>query len=260
MNCIVTGASRGIGFEVARHLVLLGHRVAITGRDPERLERARRELSNEVLAIPGDTSHPAAAKNAVEEALNRLGSIELLINNAGITGPIGQAFTETSHEAWWQTLEVNLRGPMLYMHSVLPHMLKRESGTIINMGSYAALFNFAGGSSYSVSKSALARLTDAVASEIEGSGVTIFCTSPGLVRTDMTRDAEPFKDLPPEAWSPPSAVCELVLKLIKPEAAVLHGRFLHVNDDIDSLISEAASIKDKALYKLSLHGIEGLIG
>jgi len=260
MNCLITGASRGIGFALARHFLGLGHSVAITGRNPDTLDAARSALGEDVLTIAGDTADPACAERTVQLAEGRLGPLHLLVNNAGITGPVGGAFVETSPEAWWQTLEVNLRGPMLFMRAALPGMLERGRGTIVNMGSYGALFNLDGGTAYGVSKSALARLTDAVAAEIEGSGVCLFCTSPGLVETDMTRDADAFDDLPPEAWSQPADICRLIQRLTEPGCEGLHGRFLHVKDDLDRLLAETATVHEKGLYKLGLHGLNGRIG
>ncbi|MFP4542412.1 MAG: SDR family NAD(P)-dependent oxidoreductase [Opitutales bacterium] len=260
MNCLLTGASRGIGLALARHFHGRGHKVAITGRKEQSLAEAKAILGDDVLTIAGDAADPATAERTVREVEAQLGPLDLLVNNAGITGPVGTPFLEADPAAWWRTLEVNLRGPMSFMRAALPGMRARGRGTIVNMGSYGALFDLPGGSAYGVSKSALARLTDAVAAEIVDTGVHLFCTSPGLVKTDMTRDADTFDHLPPEAWSQPEDICHLIERLTDPACGVLHGRFLHVKDDLDRLLAQAAAIHEKGLYKLCMHGLDGRIG
>ncbi len=113
---------------------------------------------------------------------------------------------------------------------------------IVNIGSYAAFWPMPGNSAYATSKTALARLTDSVALEVEAAGVTVLCVSPGLVDTDMTRGLPMFHGLPADAWSPVEAIGELVGTIAShPGIHQLTGRFLHVQDDLNQVLTEGWS-------------------
>jgi hypothetical protein len=99
----------------------------------------------------------------------------------------------------------------------------------------------------------------ALAADTEGSGVDFFCVSPGLVKTEMTRGASMFDDLPASAWSPPEAIAGVVGRLWKEDFTCLSGRFLHVSDDLDALKAEAAKIKEAGLYKIAMSTLDGTL-
>ena len=117
-----------------------------------------------------------------------LGPVDLLVNNAGQFGPIGPVAT-TDPDAWWQTLEVNLRGPLYCAHAVLPGMLSRRHGRIINVSSSSGFSAVPMLSAYAVSKAALYRLSENIAAETRETGVSVFTIVPGLVRTAMSESA-----------------------------------------------------------------------
>lgn len=255
---LITGGSRGIGRALAETLLGQGHRIAITGRDREQVESTARALDGEVLGVAGDASSKDDVRLTVERVIDRFGAVDVLINNAGISGA-DAPLSEADPDEWWRVQEINLRGPMLFMHALLPHMIDRRAGTIINMGSYAAIRPFKGASAYSTSKIALARTSDIVAEEVREHGIDVFCVSPGLVLTDMTRDADVFDDLPATAWSPIEKICGLVGDLIDRDCSVLSGRFIHVNDDLEELLADAERIRQEHLYQLRLSTFRGIV-
>ena len=117
-----------------------------------------------------------------------IGPLDLLVDNAGQFGPIGP-FANTDPDEWWQALEVNLRGPLHCARAVLPSMLRRSRGRLVNVSSSSGLAAVPMLSSYAVSKAALFRLTENLAAETRGHGVTVFTIIPGLVRTAMSEAA-----------------------------------------------------------------------
>ncbi|MFT6318905.1 MAG: NAD(P)-dependent dehydrogenase (short-subunit alcohol dehydrogenase family) [Candidatus Azotimanducaceae bacterium] len=256
---LITGGSRGIGRALAIHLAALGHRIAITGRDRVALTATHRELPEGSLMLTGDATDEAASADAVMQVMNIWGRVDVLINNAGTYGE-GTGFLSASSHAWWRVLETNLKGPMLFMAQALPHMLHQDSGIIINIGSYAAIHPLPGNSAYSASKAALARLTDSVAEEVRDSNVQLFCVSPGLVETDMTRGKPAFENVPIDAWSMPDDICATVQRLLVGDCRALNGRFLHVIDDVDALLASAQKITEEGLFRLQLRKLDGTIG
>jgi NAD(P)-dependent dehydrogenase (short-subunit alcohol dehydrogenase family) len=256
---LVTGGGRGIGQAIAGRLLADGLSVAITGRDGGRLEKARRELGERVLALPADVSDRRAVQQVVDRVLQQFGRIDVLVNNAGVGGQRARLW-EADLDDWWQVQEVNLRGPMIYAHAVLPGMIERRCGVVINVGSYGALRPLPEGSSYSVSKAALARLSDCLAPEVEEFGIDVFCVSPGLVDTDMTRGLrDVFGGLPASAWNDRSDCAHLISRLVHEDCRALSGRFLHVRDDFDALLAQARRVREQDLYRLGMRNLDGWI-
>lgn len=256
-GALVTGGSRGIGAEIARQLIQAGHRVVITGRNA----RVLQETADRIGAVPigGDVAEPGAAERVVNEAIERVGPLDVLVNNAGTGGPGGPLLAR-SVEEWWDVLRTNLYGPMAFLHAALPAMVERGRGLVVNIGSYGGIRPLPGNSPYGTSKAALARLTDSVAAEVAGTGVAIVCASPGLVDTDMTREAGAFDDLPPEAWDPVERIGELVVRLAAdPDVHLLSGRFLHVRDNIDEIIDRIDDVEKDGLYRLGLRNLRGRV-
>ncbi|MBK1880515.1 SDR family NAD(P)-dependent oxidoreductase [Pelagicoccus mobilis] len=259
---LITGASRGIGKAISVHLADKGATLALTSRNQANLDELQAELTDcgvSVKTYAADVTDFQEAKSIVKDCESTLGPIDVLINNAGISGPNGNVL-EQDFEELWKTMEVNVRGPMAYMQAALPSMLRRNAGIVINMGSYSSVHPFPGAATYSASKAALARYTDSVQATLKGSSVQIFTVSPGLVETDMTKDAPFVKDIPKEFWSPIEAISRLVEKLAGGKYASLKGRFIHVKDDIDELAREADRINSDNLYSLTLNNLKGPVG
>lgn len=253
-TALVTGAGRGIGAEIARHLTSGGWSVAIAARS----EAALAEVAEETGALPFVLDVTDAP--AVEHVVAELGGVDLLVNNAGAAGRGGPTW-EKDPDAWWRVVEVNLLGPFLCSRAVLPDMCKRGNGRIVNVSSNAAFFRLEPGwdaridSAYQASKAALMRLTEAVAAEARGFGVSVFAISPGMVKTEMTEGV--FADIwdDESVWTPAGRTAELVAFLASGALDALSGRYIHAAaDDWAAMPSLAEAILADDLHTLRLRG------
>ncbi|TDG13441.1 SDR family oxidoreductase [Seongchinamella unica] len=259
-NILVTGGTRGIGRAMAIALAGLGNRVAVTGRNEQKLREVARELPGGI-AILADVTDAAHSQSVIDEVTTDIGPIEVLINNAGIGGGTDgpQLLIDMDADDWWRVQETNVRGPMLYTKAVLPGMIERGEGIIINVGSYLSIRPSPMATAYGTSKAALARFTDCLAVEVADQGVQVFCISPGLVLTDMTRDLPFINDIPEDDFQRPEDVAGLACELVTGKYGKLSGHFIHVKDELATLLANAERLKKERLYQLSLHGLEGLI-
>jgi NAD(P)-dependent dehydrogenase (short-subunit alcohol dehydrogenase family) len=217
----VTGGGRGIGANIARELALAGMDVIVTGRTRAQVETVAEEIGGR--AFVGDASDADDVGRWFDEA----GPVDLLVNNAGISGP-ADSFLDEDPDAWWHVFEVNVRGVFLCCRAVVPEMLARGSGRIVNVASGAAYLPATriSSTSYGPSKAALHRFSELLARQLAGSGVFVFSISPGLVQTDMT------SDLPEDApWTPPGCAPRLVRALASGRFDRLAGRYLHAEHD-----------------------------
>lgn len=255
---LVTGAGRGIGRVLAVGLAAAGMQVGLIGRSPETLDEAVRECGEtsagaRAVAIRADVARPDDVRLAVAGVERALGPIDLLVNNAGRGDDHEQAPWEGDPDEWWDVVETNLRGPMLLCYAVIPGMISRGHGRVININSRFGMQGSPVYSAYSVSKAGLARLTECLAEAMEGPGLAAFDLSPGLVHTDMTKDLAIFAVVPEHAWTPASATVEAVLTLASGRADALSGRFLHAaTDNLDDLIARAPEIRDREARTLRL--------
>ncbi|MEM8624766.1 MAG: SDR family oxidoreductase [Pseudomonadota bacterium] len=188
-TAFVTGASRGIGEATAR--VLAGAGVAVTlaarsGNDIERIADEIRDGGGRALAIACDVADRLAVEAAIAEAEAAHGPLDILVNNAGMIEPIGP-LASTDPDDWAQTIDVNVKGVYFGLRAVLPGMMERGRGTIINISSGAASNALEGWSAYCTSKAAAAMLTRAADLEARAPGVRVIGLSPGTVATDMQR-------------------------------------------------------------------------
>jgi 3-oxoacyl-[acyl-carrier protein] reductase len=184
---LVTGGSRGIGLAIARRLTKLGALVCICGRDAAHLEAAAAELKRDgakILAVPADVSRASDIRALVEKAQHELGPIEILINNAGTyrSGPIHQ-LTESD---WDAVLDTNLKSVFLVSGAVIPSMIERKRGHIVNISSLAGKNAFAGGGIYCASKWGLQGLTACMAEDLRAYGIRVASICPGTVATDFS--------------------------------------------------------------------------
>ena len=198
---LVTGASRGIGFAIARSLAGLGAKVALCARNPERLEKAAASLKNtgaNVVPIPADVRNANDIASLVRSTEQSLGAIEILVNNAGIgvLAPIHEA----SEADWDSILDTNLKAVFLLTKAVAPGMIQRRGGHIINIGSLSGKSAFAGGAIYCASKWGLLGLTQCAAEDLRAHGIRVSAVLPGSVATDFSPHAgkDTSKMLQPE--------------------------------------------------------------
>lgn len=184
---VVTGGGSGIGRALAVTFAKEGALVACLGRRLERLEETVEEIEKNGgsgLAVQADITDAEQVKQAVNDITKKWGSIEVLFNNAGSFASLGAAF-EVDRELWWQDVTVNIRGVMLMMREVLPQMVERDCGVIINMNGGRPV----GGSGYAAGKAGMMELTRVASEELHQlhSNVIILGAGPGLVQTEMTQ-------------------------------------------------------------------------
>jgi 3-oxoacyl-[acyl-carrier protein] reductase len=243
---LITGGGRGIGAGIARELADAGMRVAVAARTPDEVERVAEEIGG--LAVVTDVSKEDDVERMVAEVERQLGPIDLLVNNAGIAGWEGTAW-ETPVERWWGVLEVNVLGAYLCCRAVIPGMIERGRGRIVNTGSGAAYLPGSLSSAYAASKAALHRFGETLAEQLKPHGIPVFTISPGLVKTEMTVDRFP-EDAP---WTPPELAPRLVRVLASGRADSLAGRYIHAeHDDIEDLIRRADEVAENDLNAIRL--------
>lgn len=261
---IVTGAARGLGRAFALGLGQAGMSVAITDRRADELKETLQLLQSsggKGVAIAADVSDAQEVTALVKSAEQKLGPIDLLVNNAAVAGPAGPTW-ESDPQAWWQCQEVNLRGPFLCCHAILPGMIERKKGRIINVASAAGTVSVPYLSAYVTSKAALIRFTETLAFEVRPHGISVFAMHPGAVQTPMNEEllAKAGKQWRPwleyvfqqgqDQTTEPGT--NMVLFLASGKADSLSGRLFMVPDDPADLVSRADEIRQKDLYTLRL--------
>jgi len=212
--------------------------VAVSARTAAQVEEVAREVGG--VAIEADVSDRAAVDAMVAQVERELGPVDGLVNNAGINLREPSAW-EVDPDDWWHVFEVNVLGAYLCARAVIPGMLERGRGRIVNMGSGAAYLPGLSSTAYSSSKAALVRFAETLDNKLAATPVRSFFMSPGLVRTEMTGD-----DFPDDApWTPPELAPQLVRVLLSGRADALSGRYIHAeHDDIEELIRRADEIRD----------------
>jgi 3-oxoacyl-[acyl-carrier protein] reductase len=244
-TALVTGGGRGIGRLIARELADGGMRVAVSARSENEVEETAREIDG--LAVTADVSSQKDVEAMTAKVERELGPIDLLVNNAGV-GPSRALPWEDDPSDWWRVFEINLLGAYLCCRAVLPGMIERGGGRIVNTGSGAAYLPMSGSTSYGASKAALWRFGELLAGQVAEFGIAVFIISPGLVRTQMT---ESFGDDAP--WTPPELAPRLVRVLASGRADRLAGRYIHAeHDDIEELIRRADEIVERDLNAIRL--------
>lgn len=193
---LITGASRGLGLEIARLYAGRGARLVLVARGEDALRRAAVELSRvtEVVALPADVAEDA--ERIAQAALDRFGRVDVLINNASDIGPSPMPALEAyPWDALLRVLRVNAVAPLHMIQLLLPQMKARGSGLIVNVTSDAGVQAYAGWGGYGAGKAALEHLSRVLAEELRGTGVRVYVVDPGDMDTVMHRQAEPGADL-----------------------------------------------------------------
>jgi len=243
---LVTGGGRGIGANVARELAEAGMRVAVGARSLDQVEAVAAEIGG--LGLELDVMSRDSVESAVARTESALGPIDLLVANAGISGP---AEPLADPDEWWRTFEVNVRGVYLCNHAVATRMVERGSGRIVNVASGAAYLptSLGGPTAYGPSKAAVHRFSEMLAEQLGPQNVFVFSISPGLVKTAMTDGRFP-DDAP---WTPPECAPRLVRALASGELDELAGRYLHAeHDPPETLRPRIAEILERDLNAIRL--------
>ncbi len=249
--CLVTGAGRGIGREIARHLARAGAAVAVvarTGSEISETESLIREDGGTAFALPVDLVDRHAVERATALIAEKLGSVDLLVNNHGSFRAFGPIW-ECDPDVWWQDVEINLRGSFHTSRALAPAMLERGKGRIVNLVGGGTGNSFPNGSGYASSKAAIMRFTECLNDTTREGGVLAFAVDPGLVRTTMTEmqllSEEGKKHLPAiqQLFAdgvdvPPSRAAGLIVDIASGRFDALSGRLLRGADDRDLLEKE----------------------
>ena len=184
---LITGGGKGIGREIALAFARQGLAVAVGGRDLDRVDETAAEargLGARALAVEPDVTEPDVVRAAHDRVAGEMGAVDVLVNNAGIAESAPLARTDLA--LWERHLRVNATGPFLCARAVLPGMLARGWGRVINVASLAGLYGAPYVTAYTASKHALVGLTRALATEVSGKGVTVNAICPGYVASEMT--------------------------------------------------------------------------
>jgi NAD(P)-dependent dehydrogenase (short-subunit alcohol dehydrogenase family) len=199
---IITGAGRGIGKGIALRFAAEGAAVALTSRNQAQLDGVLAQIEaagGRGLAVAGDVTKPEDVARVARATAERLGGATILVNNAGIAGPYGPVGV-LDPGAWWEAQEVHILAPFLFMSAVLPGMIERGAGRIINISSPRSHRLTANLSAYSLGKTAQNRLAELVADEVKGHRVAVFALDPGSIMTEMADETMTSPDA--QRWVP----------------------------------------------------------
>jgi 3-oxoacyl-[acyl-carrier protein] reductase len=236
-TALVTGASGGIGAEIARVLHGAGATVGLSGTRVEPLQALAAALGGRAHVLPCNLGDPVAVEALVKQANEAMGSVDILVNNAGITKD-GLAM-RMSDEDWQSVIDVNLTATFRLCRAAIRGMMKARWGRIINISSVVGTTGNAGQVNYAASKAGMIGLSKSLAAEVASRGITVNAVAPGFIATAMTdklNDAQRAAILgvvPAGRMGEPAEIAAAVLYLASPEAAYVTGATLHVNGGMD---------------------------
>jgi NAD(P)-dependent dehydrogenase (short-subunit alcohol dehydrogenase family) len=215
-------------------------------------------------AAPADITDATSLEAAIADLRRQLGPFDLLVNNAGVLGPIGPLW-EIDPDSWWHTVDVNVRGIVLCTQQVLPDMIAARHGRIINLTSQAGVHRWPLVSAYSVSKAAVVKLTENLAFEVSRYGISVLSVHPGLLPIGMSEGVAAHQpttsherhvrdwamsELAEGRGAEPTKALDLLIRLAAGEADCLSGRHLSVHDDLDMILARIDEVQANDLYLL----------
>ncbi|MDJ1007543.1 MAG: 3-oxoacyl-[acyl-carrier-protein] reductase [Paracoccaceae bacterium] len=232
-TALVTGASGGIGAEIARALHGAGADVGLSGTRKDPLNALAAELGERAHVLPCDLSEAEAVDGLPRRATEAMGALDILVNNAGITRD--NLFMRMSDDEWQTVLDVNLTATMRLCRGAIRGMMKARWGRIVNISSIVGATGNPGQTNYAAAKAGMIGFTKSLASEVATRGITVNAVAPGFIATAMTdklnedQKAAILKDIPAGRMGEPGEIAAGVLYLASPEAGYVTGATLHIN-------------------------------
>jgi NAD(P)-dependent dehydrogenase (short-subunit alcohol dehydrogenase family) len=250
---VITGGAKGVGRAFAEALGKAGANVVITGRDRAALDQAEQELHAigvAVVSVVADCADRDAMNIVVRKARDVFGGLDVLVNNAGLCGPVGPTWV-VNYDAWWAALAVNLGGTMISSRAALDFMASRGAGRIINIVSHADRDPWPYATASSVSTAAVIKLTQNLAAELHSHGISVISYHPGLLDIGVTAEANEAAATGGDHWerriaswvgrerqsgpfTPIEKAANMLLQLIACDAPDLSGRYVSVDDDLSA--------------------------
>ncbi len=242
-TCVVTGGTSGIGLATARLMRQQGYRVAVCGRDAQKLAAVRQELieigragsgtsQTDVIAAQIDLNQADQAIDLIQQATTAFGRIDVLVNNAAMA-PL-ETFEEISSETFEALVNVNVRSGFYLTQQTWRAMIKSGGGTIVNISSMSAIDPFPGFSLYGASKAWMDLMTQALAVEGQPHSIRICSIRPGAVETPLLRGL--FPDFPSEQCVPPEKIAQMVLGCVQEPENFPSGQFFPVTHQPDAAV------------------------
>ena len=232
-NALITGASGGIGGEIARALHSAGATVGLSGTRIEPLEALAAELGTRTHVLPCNLRDVVEVDALPKQAIEAMGAVDILVNNAGITRD--QIFMRMSADEWDEVINVNLTSTMRLCKGVIRGMMKTRWGRIVNVSSIVGATGNPGQANYAASKAGMVGMSKSIAYEVASRGITVNCIAPGFIATAMTdKLTDEQKDkinqqIPAGRMGTPEEIAAAALYLASVQAAYITGTTLHVN-------------------------------
>lgn len=227
---LITGATGGIGGEIAQQMKNAGATVVVSGRNSEKLKN---DFNDDFIKIVADLSADGACEKLVNDTIEKTGHIDILINNAGITKDT--LMMRMTDEQFDDVINTNLRATFKMCRAAIMPMMKQKYGRIINMASIVGVVGGAGQTNYAASKGGIIALTKSIAAEVASRGITANCIAPGFIKTPMTDVLSDelkktyLSQIPAGRFGEPADVANACVFLASDEASYINGQTIHVN-------------------------------